>query len=87
MEREGRLMPLMTDAEHRAMDLTAQLWDLMVTEVIEDGPAADQDRREFAAQIHAVQHTIMAQVAARAYPDKYRTLGGDTLKKKVSRSA
>lgn len=71
----------LSDAEHRAMDLTAKLWDLMVQEVIEDGPAAEQDRRELAAQIHAVQHTIMGQAAARAHPDKYRLLGKEILRK------
>ena len=62
-------------AEHKAMDLTAQLWNLMVADVIGDGAPAEQDRREFAAQIHAVQHAILRQAAARAHPDLYRLLG------------
>lgn len=65
----------LTRAEHKAMDLTAQLWNLMVTDVIGDGAPAEQDRREFAAQIHAAQHTILRQAAARAHPELYRLLG------------
>lgn len=65
----------LTPAEHKAMDLTAQLWNLMVTEIIADGPTAEQDRREFAAKIHTVQHNILRQAAARAHPEMYRLLG------------
>lgn len=66
----------LTTAEQTALGLTADLWNLVVREVILDGPTADHDRAEFAAQIHAVQHTLMAQSAARAHPDRYRLLGG-----------
>lgn len=35
----------------------------------------DNDWNECAVEIHVIQHRIMAQAAARAYPDKYRLMG------------
>lgn len=67
---------LMTDAEHRAMDLTAQLWNLLAGEVIANGPAGPGDRAELAAAVHVIQRMVLGQAAARAYPDRYRLLGG-----------
>jgi hypothetical protein len=66
----------MTDAEHRAMELTAGLWNHLVSEVVADGPSAAGDLRELVVHIHGIQHAIMSQAAARAYPDRYRLLGG-----------
>lgn len=76
----------LTPAEHEAMDLTAQLWNLMVKEIIADGPTADQDRREFADRIHVVQHNILRQAAARAHPEMYRLLG-ETFESAAARDA
>lgn len=67
----------MTDAEHRAMDLTAELVNLMCSEVIGHGAARDGDVAELVADIHRIQHRILRQAAGRAYPDRYRMLGGD----------
>ena len=66
----------LTDAEHRAMDLTADLMNLLAAEVIGDGPTRAQDLNEAGLRIHAIQHMIMSQAAARAHPDRYRLLGG-----------
>ena len=66
---------MLTDAERRALDLTAELMQLLSAEVIGDGPQREQDLSEAALRIHAVQHMIMAQSAARAHPDLYRLLG------------
>lgn len=68
---------LLTEAEHRAMDLTVELWNLLAGEVILNGRAGPGDRAEMAAAIHVIQERILAQAAARAYPDRYRLLGGD----------
>ncbi len=67
----------MTDLEHEAMELTAQLANAM-RRIIHDGGGSqvDHDWSEVAQRIHAIQHTILAQAAARAYPDLYRPLGG-----------
>jgi hypothetical protein len=82
---EGRGMSeLMTAAEHRAMDLTVDLWNLLAGEVIGRGPARGGDCAEMAASIHAIQERILAQAAARAYPDRYRLLGGWPLTESAS---
>lgn len=73
-ERPGDLL---TAAEHQAMDMTARLWDHMVQNVIESGISAGGDCAELGVNIHAIQHTIMAQAAARAYPERYRRLGSE----------
>ncbi|MEV4271953.1 hypothetical protein [Micromonospora aurantiaca (nom. illeg.)] len=65
----------LTDAEHTAMDLTAQLWNTL-SAIAGDGPARSGDLAELATHIHAIQHAIMAQAAARAHPDRYRLMGG-----------
>jgi hypothetical protein len=67
---------LMTEAEHHAMDLTAELWNLLAGEVILNGPGGHGDREELAAAIHVIQRMVLGQAAARAYPDRYRLLGG-----------
>lgn len=67
---------LLTDAEHKAMDLTAQLWNLLCADVVGRGRSRQGDTTELCNHIHAIQHTIMSQAAARAYPERYRLLGG-----------
>lgn len=67
--------PLLSDDEHRAVELAGELWNLL-SRVVDDGPTRDADLRELIAHVHAIQHTVMAQAAARAYPDTYRPLGG-----------
>jgi len=67
---------LMTAAEHGAMDLTLQLDRLMV-EIIGDGPVSAADLRASRIDLHHIQHRILRQAAGRAYPDRYRMLGGD----------
>ena len=66
---------LLTDVELAAVDLTGQLARL-VRQIIGDGPNAAADCTEAAHRIHAVQDLILAQAAARAYPERYRLLGG-----------
>lgn len=66
---------LLTPAEHKALGLTAELWNLFVQEIVGNGETRIQDSSEFASHIHDIQHTIMAQAAARAYPDQLRLLG------------
>jgi hypothetical protein len=68
---------LLTDAEHRAMGLTADLYNLLCGEVIAHARSREGDVAEIAADIHHIQERILAQAAARAFPDRYRLLGGE----------
>ncbi|MBM0257363.1 hypothetical protein [Micromonospora sp. 4G55] len=69
---------MLTDTEHQAMDLTAQLWNTLCA-IAGDGPARAGDLAELGQHIHAIQHAIMAQAAARAHPDRYRLMGGQPM--------
>lgn len=62
---------LLTEDEHRLMDLTGELARGLF---VLCGQAAG-DRAEVALRIHGIQQMILAQAAARAYPDRYRLLG------------
>ena len=57
------------------MALTGELYDLLAHEVVGSGPSAREDLAEIAGHIHGVQNMILAQSAAREYPDRYRLLG------------
>ena len=65
----------LTAAEHQAMRLTVALVEVVVQSVIGRGPSRNADVAEFVHHVHAIQHTVMAQAAARAHPDLYRLLG------------
>lgn len=66
---------LLTNAEEFALSTTVELVNVMATRVIADGPTRDADLGEFASHIHAIQHMIMSQPLARAFPDRFRLLG------------
>lgn len=66
---------LMTPLEHDAMAQSAELWNTLVA-IAGDGPARDGDLQELAFHIHGIQRAVLKQAAARAYPDRYRLLGG-----------
>jgi hypothetical protein len=65
---------LLTTTEQRALEVTAELTNLL-NSIIGDGPTREQDLSEMCLHVHYIQHAIMAQAAARAYPDLYRKLG------------
>ncbi len=67
---------LMTEDEHRAMALTADLWNLLCR-VAASGRSRSSDLGEVCHHIHAIQHVILAQAAGRAYPGRYRLLGAE----------
>ena len=69
----GLLSPL----EHDAVSMAGDLWGLLCTITL-DGPSREADLHELVIHIHAIQHAVMANAAARAYPDLYRPLGGDS---------
>lgn len=66
--------PLLTDHERLAIMHLTQFANLMPV-IIGNGITRQQDSREVAEKIHGLQHMIMAQAAARAYPDEFRLLG------------
>ena len=76
---ESGRTPSLTDAEHKVVSLLAGAMSTYATEVVAHGPTRSHDLDEFAARIHDLQHAVMAQAAARAYPDLYR-LAGSTLR-------
>ncbi len=65
----------LTDAELRAMDLSAELMNLIAGEIVTDGPARERDVNEAALRIHSIQQMIMSQAAARSHPGRFRLLG------------
>lgn len=68
-------METMTPQEHDAVERAARLFDA-VSSLIGDAATASGDRQELAIHIHAIQNMVLAQAAARAYPEKYRLMGG-----------
>lgn len=44
-------------------------------QIVGDGPQAESDWAEIAGLIHSIQYRLLAQVAARAFPDRFRVLG------------
>lgn len=64
----------LTDTEHQVMDLTSQLWSALCS-VTGNGRTRGEDLHEASLHIHALQNMVLAQAAARAYPDRYRLLG------------
>lgn len=78
----------LTDDEKEALDLTAKLANLLFKICREpqrpEGHSAsleqwvankNNDMNECAYEIHVIQHRIMAQAAARAYPELFRGMG------------
>ena len=66
----------LTAAEHRVVELLGEAMSLYATKVVGDGRTRTPDVHEFGASIHALQNAVLAQAAARAYPDRYRLAGG-----------
>ncbi|MBC7907039.1 MAG: hypothetical protein H7Y60_09880 [Rhodospirillaceae bacterium] len=60
-------MTALTTKEQRAIELTAQLWNVLV----ELGGHHPADMAETARDIHNIQNRVMARVACRAHPDLF----------------
>lgn len=67
-------MHAMTPLEHKAMEQLSELWTTLC-QVVDDGPSRDGDLQELIGHVHALQRAVMAQAAARDFPEKYRLLG------------
>ena len=71
---EGETEGLLTDSEHAVVEQAGRLWNAICA-AVPAGPTRDADLRELIPHVHAIQHAFMANAAARAYPDRYRSLG------------
>lgn len=68
--------PPLTKDERIALRLSGELASALHRIIAAGaGPNVGNDWAEAAMRIHGIQHTIMAQAAARAYPDEFRLLG------------
>lgn len=65
---------LLTPNEHQAVELAGRVACLLDA-IAEDGPARAGDLAELCAAVHVIQNGVLAQAAARAYPDRYRLMG------------
>jgi hypothetical protein len=64
----------LTPLEHAALGVTVELVNLL-GEIIGEEKTREGDLGEVVHHVHAIQHMIMAQAAARAYPSELRLLG------------
>lgn len=68
---------LLTSLEHEAIEQAGTLWGLLC-QIVAIGPTREADLTELVVHVHAIQHAVMAQAAAREYPTRYR-LAGSTI--------
>ena len=66
---------LLSEAELEALDITVQLAHKLL-EIVGKGPQSNGDWKEMVSALHHIQNAILAQAAARAYPEKFRLMGG-----------
>lgn len=64
---------LLTELEHSTIDLLGMVYSNIVQ--IAHGSDLPGDLQEAASRVHDLQHMIMANAAARAYPERYRLIG------------
>ena len=62
-------------AEHELLEVLADAYNRF-QQIVGGAPSAQGDLEEITAHIHGLQRMVLSQAAARAYPDKYRKLGG-----------
>lgn len=67
---------LLTLQERSLVRLIANVYN-QFCELVPQGPARRDDLMEVVFHVHALQRMIMAQAAARAYPDEFRPLGAE----------
>jgi hypothetical protein len=68
-------MRMLTEDEHEAIRMAGELYTFIADRVCGMGVTREDDLRELRAEIHRIQHTIMAQAAARESPDELRLMG------------
>lgn len=67
---------MLTDNEKDALDLMADVWNLLYV-IVGQGKTRKGDLKEMASHTHAIENAILAQSAAREYPNNYRLMGDD----------
>ena len=65
---------MLTETERLTIRTLGNVWNAICV-IVEDGPSRDSDLNEAVLHIHALQHMIMANAAARAFPAGFRRLG------------
>ncbi len=65
---------LLTEDEQLAINQAGALWKIL-RKITANRSTRTNDLNELAFHIHAIQRAVMAQAAARAYPNEYRLLG------------
>lgn len=66
---------MLTVLEQQVVNDAGELWNKLCR-VVGYGPAREGDLAELIVHVHAIQHAVMANAAARAHPEQYRLLGG-----------
>ena len=66
---------LLTEQEQELVKLLGDCYNLFTKVCGNDSKVRVFDLQEFALHIHNCQNTVLAQAAARAYPDLYRLAG------------
>lgn len=64
----------LTSLEREIINDLGELWG-KICNVVDDGPSREKDLGELVSHIHALQRAMMAQAAARCYPEEFRALG------------
>jgi hypothetical protein len=70
---------LLTFDEHSVLEDLGALAGRLVA-LVDVGPSRDGDVAELCHHVHALQNAVLAQAAARAYPSRYRLLGGEVVR-------
>jgi hypothetical protein len=66
----------LTDEEHDAVTAAGRVMTQVVDVCGDSAQTRDIDLTEIQSFVHGIQNAILAQAAARAYPDRYRLMGG-----------
>jgi hypothetical protein len=69
----------LTPVEHEALKLSGQLANIL-GRIVGNGSPRTTDLNELLTAVHVIQRAVLANAAARRYPDLYRTLGRPFLK-------
>jgi len=65
----------LADEEREAIRLAGALYTLIQDRICGIGVTREADLAELRGKVHDIQRLIMAQAAARAYPDELRLMG------------
>jgi hypothetical protein len=65
---------MLTQKERDVLTLLTDAWSGFL-EIAGNGETREADLAEVTSKIHDLQHVVLAQSAARMYPDEFRLLG------------